>query len=394
MRKNIKLVGIVFALFTVMLFAGSVFANDYDCAAYDNYAGAEPAGYAENCMATTPNSVAQSPGPFDPTDMAFVHDNRNDIVAEHVLNDFPGQTMTCTPTNSSFAYDYNVALDTLYSVNSDTIEFGTFNSATCVFTAIGPVTGLVAGHSVTGITTDPTTGDVYATSTDITASSLYSVDTSTGAFTLIGTDSTAPGVIDLAMNCNGDIYANDIVNDGIYTIDVGTGAQTLVGLHGLATNFAQGMDFDNADGQLYIYAYTGGGTNTYGTVDLGTGAITPLSVDNPLGEYEGATRTSCAGGGDPSPSGKTYEVYTTLEGPADCWTFYEDGSFWSDSQGQLGQWVLKNANSTKARWVAQVGGSSGWRVGGVTNVAGNLKASGLITMASYSGTENESCGAP
>jgi hypothetical protein len=101
-----------------------------------------------------------------------------------------------------------------------------------------------------------------------------------------------------------------------------------------------------------------------------------------------------SGGGDPSPAGKTYEVYTTLEGPADCWTFNEDGSFWSDAQGQLGRWVLKNQNSAKARWIAQVGGSSGWRVGGVTNVAGNLKASGLITMASYSGTENPSCGAP
>jgi hypothetical protein len=50
------------------------------------------------------------------------------------------------------------------------------------------------------------------------------------------------------------------------------------------------MDFDNSDGTLYIFLYQGGGANVYGTVDLTTGAVTPLAVDSPLGEFEGAVQ--------------------------------------------------------------------------------------------------------
>jgi hypothetical protein len=51
------------------------------------------------------------------------------------------------------------------------------------------------------------------------------------------------------------------------------------------------MDFDNEDGTLYIWLYIGTGANRYGTVNLATGAVTPLATDNPLGEFEGATET-------------------------------------------------------------------------------------------------------
>jgi hypothetical protein len=87
------------------------------------------------------------------------------------------------------------------------------------------------------------------------------------------------------------MYGHDIGTDSIYTIDTATGAATLVGLTGYDANFAQGMDFDNDDGTLYIFLYLGGGANVYGTVDLATGAVTPLAVDNPTGEFEGATAT-------------------------------------------------------------------------------------------------------
>jgi PKD repeat protein len=52
------------------------------------------------------------------------------------------------------------------------------------------------------------------------------------------------------------------------------------------------MDFDNEDGTLYIFLYIGSGANVYGTVDLATGAVTPLAVDDPTGEFEGATQTT------------------------------------------------------------------------------------------------------
>ena len=61
---------------------------------------------------------------------------------------------------------------------------------------------------------------------------------------------------------------------------------------GYAANYAQGMDFDNDDGTLYIFLYVGGGANVYGTVNLVTGAVTPLATSNPQGEFEGAIRTT------------------------------------------------------------------------------------------------------
>ncbi len=52
------------------------------------------------------------------------------------------------------------------------------------------------------------------------------------------------------------------------------------------------MDFDSADGTLYIWLYQGAGANIYGTVNLDTGAVTPLAISAPLGEFEGATQTT------------------------------------------------------------------------------------------------------
>ncbi len=90
----------------------------------------------------------------------------------------------------------------------------------------------------------------------------------------------------------GQMYGHDITTDSIYQIDPTTGAATLIGLTGYAANYAQGMDFDNDDGTLYIFLYIGSGSNVYGTVNLTTGAVTPLAVSAPLGEFEGATQTT------------------------------------------------------------------------------------------------------
>jgi hypothetical protein len=53
------------------------------------------------------------------------------------------------------------------------------------------------------------------------------------------------------------------------------------------------MDFDNSDGRLYAWIYQGSGANQYGTIDPATGAFTPQSMDDPFGEFEGATQTLC-----------------------------------------------------------------------------------------------------
>jgi uncharacterized repeat protein (TIGR01451 family) len=101
-------------------------------------------------------------------------------------------------------------------------------------------------------------------------------------------------VIDLAINCAGAMYAHDITTDTLHSVNTATGARTLIGAHGLAANFAQGMDFDNNDGRLYAWVYTGAGTYTFGTFNLTTGAITALNTNTPAGEWEGAIQNTCA----------------------------------------------------------------------------------------------------
>ena len=109
---------------------------------------------------------------------------------------------------------------------------------------------------------------------------------------MIGPFNIASGImIDIAVNPAGVMYGHDIFTDSIYTINTSTGAATLVGPTGYAANFAQGMDFDNEDGTLYIFLYIGTGVNHYGTVNLATGAVTALATTNPTGEFEGATQT-------------------------------------------------------------------------------------------------------
>jgi hypothetical protein len=69
---------------------------------------------------------------------------------------------------------------------------------------------------------------------------------------------------------------------------------TLVGPTGVDSNFAQGMDFDNESGKLYAWTYQSGGANKYGTIDTSTGALTVLSSNNPIGEFEGAIKNTCS----------------------------------------------------------------------------------------------------
>ena len=271
------------------------------CAVYENYAGIEPIGYAEVCLGldSAPQEVHRNPS-VDPTDMAYALDVRNGNFVSHLLNDFSGQTIVGPNAHPIFAMDFDETATTLYGIDNTTRELGTLNLADGTFASIAAVSGIPSTFTISGLTIDPADGTAYVSTVDGVTMNLYMLDLGTGAATLIGTDATVPLLIDIAIGPQGVMYGHDIGTDSIYTINTSTGAATLVGPTGLASNFAQGMDFDNADGTLYVWSYQGGGTNTYGTVDLATGAVTPLSVNNPLGEFEGSTQTFMAPGCEPS----------------------------------------------------------------------------------------------
>jgi hypothetical protein len=292
--------GIIAATLLALIAPAAVSAQEFDCAAYENYAGAEPEGYAEACIESGPAGPSAAGGAGDapnaPTDTAFAHDIGfiSDNTIEHQQGDLSASVIVGASADAIFGYDYSPDLSTLYAIDNNSGMLGTSDGTT--FTPIGAPTN-PGGHTWTGLAINGATGEAFLSSTDGGTSVLQSVDLATGNSAVIGNITGLGLVIEIAINCDGEMYAHDIGTDSIYTIDTGNGSPTLVGPTGINANFAQGMDFDNESGELYIHGYTGGGTNTYGTVDLGNGSITPLNVDNPLGEFEGASQTSC---GDPT----------------------------------------------------------------------------------------------
>jgi hypothetical protein len=177
------------------------------------------------------------------------------------------------------------------------MQLGTLSLATAGFVDIGPSTPTEAGHNIwSGLTIHPMTGVFYASAIAGAVNvpyGLYTLNPATGTATLVGTDATSMAMIDIAINCQGDMYGHDIITDSIYQIDPSDGSVTLIGATGVDSNFAQGMDFDNEAGVLYAWTYQGGGANEFGTINLGTGALTTLFDTNPSGEWEGTVQNVC-----------------------------------------------------------------------------------------------------
>lgn len=196
------------------------------------------------------------------------------------------QTVLATGfTPSYFGLDFNASQTNLYGLR-DTGVLDQLNLANGAVLSTVTVTGS-ATTGFSGLTFDPS-GNAYV-STFVTGvgSQLHSLNVSTGVTTLIGlmdADVTRI-VIDIAARGNGEVWAHGITNDAFGQVNVSTGATTWLPTHGLAANFAQGMDFDWSTDTLIAAVYTGGGTNTYGTVNLTTGAVTSLGAIT-AGEYE------------------------------------------------------------------------------------------------------------
>jgi hypothetical protein len=266
-----------------------------DCGAVSPLA--EPDWYAAECR--PPGAAPPAPhgsGPLPPTPFAFAHDvgPLTDNVVRHRIVDFPGQTVLGANARLLFGYDFDGRAKTLYALDNTAHQLGRMNLTNGTFTPIGASVPL-AGHTWSGLTFDPRTDKLFASSSNGTESALYTVDRKTGHATLVGTTDVAPVVIAISIDCAGTMYAHDISIDGIFTLDRKTAEPRYIGQTGFDGNFAQGMDFDNRTGKLYAYVYLGGGENRYGTVNLRRGTVTPLAANDPNGEFEGATQTRCPG---------------------------------------------------------------------------------------------------
>jgi hypothetical protein len=185
-----------------------------------------------------------------------------------------------------FGMDFDASATNLYAVKAGFVD--QLNLANGSALASAPIGGAAGAESVTGLTIDAS-NNAYL-STFGTTSNLWSINLTTGATSLIGSMG-ADIIIDIAIDSNGRMVAHDISTDTFHFVNTTNGALTLIGAHGLAANFAQGMDFDWSNGTLYAAVYTGGGTLTYGSVSLATGAVTSIPGIT-SGEYEMAVKSA------------------------------------------------------------------------------------------------------
>jgi hypothetical protein len=174
----------------------------------------------------------------------------------------------------------------MYVLDGLANTLSTVDTPTAAVTLIGSCAP-ISGHTWTGMT-GATDGALYAASTDGSTSYLYTINPNTGVLTMVGQITNAPCIIDIAINAAGEMYGVDIANNMLVEINPATGAGTVVGSIGFDANYAQGMDFEEVSGVLYLAAY-----NT--ASERGELRIADTSTGNTvlIGAFPGGTGTDC-----------------------------------------------------------------------------------------------------
>lgn len=235
---------------------------------------------------------------LDPTDVAISPEGIGATCNSMVLNN-PAATTVLGGIAFQPACDFEDGdFSTLYCVDfANPATLVAMDATNCSATTIGTCS-MASGHNPSGMAWDDSTGTMFLSSTDIVTSNLYTIDISTGACTLVGgMGSASPGNIAIGVDTSGQMFGYDIINDSLQSIDKNTGLATTVGPIGFDANFAQGMDFDAADGTCYIFAFNN--TTFLGelrTCDTSTGSTTLVGAIGPTGFEEWTGPGIMAGG--------------------------------------------------------------------------------------------------
>lgn len=286
---------ILFAAF----FASPAFAYDH-CSDFEHTSGQAPSWFARQCVdkagpsestLTFGDAIAKAG-----TDTAYALNlwfATGDFVS-HPVASMASPTLIATNNIFITGLDFSPDLSTLFAINRDTNQFGTLDLGTAAFTSIGaldPPTGEVWVSMVV----DPVAGTIYGLSLDSSneTGTLLTIDPGTAAQTTVGPIDA--DVLAASMNCDGEMYAVSLFTNNLYQIDPATGDATLVGALGVDLNFAQEIDFDNDTGILYHWMHDFNDGGSYGTLDLSTGAYSPITDLASDDEFVGAIRNQCSG---------------------------------------------------------------------------------------------------
>ena len=220
--------------------------------------------------------------------IAYAVDLRNDRFLSFDVNDPSTQTVLATSYSGNyFGLDFNSTGSTLYGLLYNSPGSAQLDSLSITNGSVlgsVAVTGLSADAVVTGLTVGPN-NFAHLTTYGGTTSKLYTIDLTTGNTALVGVMTSAGLVVDISASPGGDLVVHNATTDTFDVVNPETGALTRIGLHGIDANFTQGMDFDPTSGLLYAPVYSGEGVNTFVTVSILDGTITPIA-GLLAGEYE------------------------------------------------------------------------------------------------------------
>jgi hypothetical protein len=173
-----------------------------------------------------------------------------------------------------------------YVIGNNAQQLWTVNTTTGAASLIGPCVPSPSYQMWTGMSWDETTDTMYAFATTCSGSSnLYTLNLATGVPTKVANVANAPCVIDIAVDSSGQMYGHDIGVDKLLRIDKYTGATTFIGPTGFNAEWAQGMDFDDSSGTLYLAAYSDAAGAELRIADVNTGATTVVGAF-PEGEVD------------------------------------------------------------------------------------------------------------
>ena len=169
-----------------------------------------------------------------------------------------------------------------FGANPD--NFYSIDTTTGAATLIGSATNNL-GEGYTGLSWDPTSGNLYAASATCgSASHLWTIDPNTGASTAVAEIQGVACAIAIAIDSAGDMYAIDIVNDTLYAVNKADGSASAIGSIGFNANYAQDMAFDLSTNTLYYAGFDASAfTDQIYTVDLTTGLATPVPGNPNIG---------------------------------------------------------------------------------------------------------------
>ena len=264
---------------------------------------AAPAAEATGSAQNSANNLTALLGGSPAYGVEIIGDTFNSLLT----NDPGNLTLISSASGAAlFAGDFlNGDFSTLYALDFNTNNLVAVDTTTGAQTTIGNAVP-DPGQSWAGMAGDATSGTMYALSTDCTNNTLYTIDVTNAALTPVGTG-TGACVIDIAVNAAGEMYGMDIIGDNMVSIDKTIGALTVIGSTGFDANFAQGMDFDEDAGILYLAAYNNAISGAELRIaDTATGATTLVG---PIGAGAGlemdAFAIATGGGGS---SGWAYAV--------------------------------------------------------------------------------------